>query len=113
MNDLITYILAFNTNDSFIIDRKIQQHTYLEDDVEIHHTEERATFSNGAVMLKTTEFDETLDILNDSICPECWINYEIITQPQGEVISPKKKIFTSRCQESFWLKLQKTRTEIN
>ncbi|WP_305844292.1 hypothetical protein [Photobacterium leiognathi] len=100
MNDLITYIWH-NANDSSIIDRKIQQHTYLEDDVEIHHTEERATFSNGAVMLKTTEFDETLDILDDSVYPECWINYEIITQPQGEVISPKKKVFTSRCQSLF------------
>ena len=113
MTDLITYILAFNTNDSSIIDRKIQQHSYLEDGVEIHHTEERATFSNGAVMLKTTEFDKTLDIFDDSVCPECWINYEIITQPSEDVISPKKKIFTSRCQESFWLKLQKTRTELN
>lgn len=113
MNNLITYILAFNDDDPTIIDRQTQQKTLEENETNIHYTEERVAFSNGTVMLKTTEFDETLDILDDSVCPECWINYEIITQPHNGKITPKKKIFTSRCQESFWLKLQKTRANLN
>lgn len=113
MNNLITYILAFNDDDPTIIDRQIQQQTIEENETSIHYSDERVTFSNGAVIQKTTEFDETLDELDDSVCPECWINYEIITQPNNGKITPKKKIFTSRCQESFWLKLQKTRANLN
>ncbi len=113
MNNLITYILAFNDDDPTIIERQIQQQTIEENETSIHYTEERVTFSNGAVILKTTEFDETQDVLDDSVCPECWINYEVITQPSSVSITPKKKIFTSRCQESFWLKLQKTHANLN
>lgn len=113
MNNLITYILAFNDDAPEIIDRQKHQQTVKENETNIHYTEERVTFSNGTVMLKNTEFDETLDELDDSVCPECWINYEIITQPNKGLITPKKKIFTSQCQESFWLKLQKIRTNLH
>ena len=64
-------------------------------------------FTNGALIRQQVEFDEPVD--DDQVCQECWISYEVMEQPQSADITPRKKSFTNRCQETFWIKMNRQR----
>jgi hypothetical protein len=60
-------------------------------------------FNNGVKILCKTESDT---FQSDDICCECWISYEVV-HDGGYLIHPLKKQFYNRCQETFWMKMQK------
>lgn len=60
-------------------------------------------FNNGVKILCKTESDT---FQSDDICCECWISYEVV-HDGGYLIHPLKKQFYNRCQEKFWMKMQK------
>lgn len=49
-----------------------------------------------------------LPIQSDDLRQECWISYEVI-RDSGHAISPSKKQFCNRCQETFRMKMQASR----
>ena len=114
MNNLSIYALAMNSynTDLLIINDISHSYKYHENGVVVQTDERIVTFSNLVTIKVQHEFDQ-LDTVIDGICPECWITYEIISNPENVQITPVKKTFISRCQEAFWLKLNVIRAENN
>ena len=108
MNQLYTYIEAINRVDGkvFIVSQVVTDNSYKDQGVAVNSYETIFSFSNGVVLKYDVEFDEVP--LSSEVCAECWISYEIIDS-LTETISPTKKTFVNKCQESFWLKMQKHR----
>ncbi|GAJ68767.1 hypothetical protein MA13_contig00013-0042 [Edwardsiella piscicida] len=42
---------------------------------------------------------------NGSVCPECWIKWEVLNAEEVG-ITPRYKSFISECQQNYWLKQQ-------
>lgn len=112
MNNLYSYISASKSNKSTlkIINTTSYDHSFKDDLSMIDSKEIIIEFANGVTLKKTIETDKNEEV-NDALCSECWIDYEIISEPYNINIHPKKKIFTNHCQEDFWLKLNKIRSE--
>ncbi|EIZ2110762.1 hypothetical protein MOQ95_005502 [Salmonella enterica] len=60
-------------------------------------------FNNGVEIIHKMESDT---FQSDDVCRECWISYEVV-HDGGYAISPQKKQFYNRCQENFWMNMQK------
>ncbi len=106
MNNLFSYItLIKNSPDSkLIVDRVFTEET-VEDDWSItQYSEQIVTFQNGVVIKQTMENDlEASD--TDMACEECFIDYEVLKEPETCSVMPKSKNFINQCQEEFWLKI--------
>ncbi|MDC0610389.1 hypothetical protein OAP63_06615 [Vibrio sp.] len=105
MENLSCYVLSLQhpVSDLKLINLETENTRYFDDGVWIESSSELATFSNGVVLRKQQEIDHEDN--PEVVCDECWICYEVISAPDQLNITPKKKVFTNRCQESFWLKM--------
>ena len=59
--------------------------------------------------LSEKSFEED-GILTES--SEFWISYEVVAEPKGLNVRPKRKGFINKCQESFWLKINQVQTSV-
>lgn len=85
----------------------LEQGASVDGDIRVHWQKGEYQFSNGAVVSVHLEWDEVLE--EGAACPECWISYEVVNQPERAVISPQSKQFISHCQVGFWLRTLRTR----
>ncbi len=102
MNNLFTYVSAikFGSEKYSIEHQELHDRSYYDEDMYIDSKEKVVHFSNGVVLKEHVEFDSEQS--NDlDICPECWITYQVIEQPEGVSIRPNKKSFISRCKSLF------------
>ena len=76
-------------------------------DESLSATEQYFRFSDGTVIAKQSEMDSEERAECDQVCEEVWLKYQVATQPQAETIVPTQKSFTNRCQQSFWIKMQR------
>lgn len=108
MNSLFTYVLALKekVNGVSVLEQEFHQSTAVDGDIMIEKSELVVKFENGVTLKNQVERDQT-NKYSEQACSECWISYEIIFQPAEMEITPKKKIFTNQCQESFWIKINK------
>lgn len=108
LNSLFNYVLALEENVAGLsIIETVSDNSCVEDDgVVIEINELVVTFENGVMLKKQTERDHIAQI-NDEVCSECWITYEVLAQPKGVNVVPNRKNFTNHCQEVFWLKMNK------
>ncbi|OAN13138.1 hypothetical protein A3K86_15870 [Photobacterium jeanii] len=121
-NDLADYVRAIQAfekcNDSeCIAERRVIDNSYLDDDIWIESVETQFRFKNGVVIERLVESDhpvkakqaesQTLvdDAASNMVCAECWISYEVLTQPKERHITPRTKQFINSCQQAFWLKI--------
>ncbi|MCG9552913.1 hypothetical protein L1D16_04620 [Vibrio sp. Isolate31] len=112
MNRLSTYVLAIHSSHSQVRVVAQSQQQILTDNSEcIEETTTTYTFDNGVKIVCHTELDS---FQSEDACPECWIQYQVLESGSAaETISPQKKQFYNRCQETFWLKMQSIRDEPN
>lgn len=106
MNQLFTYIEAINGVDEKvrIVNKVITNNSYNDQGITVTSFESLLSFSNGVILKHCIEFDELPP--SSEVCAEYWISYEVIDS-STESVSPMKKTFINKCQESFWLKIQK------
>ncbi|MCE0494899.1 hypothetical protein [Vibrio salinus] len=112
MDNLFTYVsLIKNSPESeWIVKQTVEQET-VEDDWSVsHYSEQLFTFKNGVVIRKCME-KELGDTNPDIVCEECFINYEVLAEPEHLNVSPKSKNFINLCQEAFWLKINKAQNQ--
>eukprot|EP00764_Aduncisulcus_paluster_P010825 gnl/Carplike_NY0171/3894_a5253_395.p1 GENE.gnl/Carplike_NY0171/3894_a5253_395~~gnl/Carplike_NY0171/3894_a5253_395.p1 ORF type:complete len:114 (+),score=5.49 gnl/Carplike_NY0171/3894_a5253_395:28-369(+) len=109
MNDLYLYVsLIKNSNsDSFVVDRTSTGDVSEADGVLTEYIEQTVTFENGVIIKQCVEFEQG-EVAPDVVCAECWISYEVLSEPSGLDIWPKRKSFVNQCQEAFWLKMSMT-----
>lgn len=109
MNQLFTYIEAISNSEGAVnvLSNSTTDLSYIDQGVRVNNIENMITFSDGVVIKHSVEFDEVKP--SDEVCAECWITYEVIESIIGE-ITPMKKMFTNKCQESFWLRIQQHRS---
>lgn len=111
MNNLFTYILAMEENlvGLSVIETTLYDYSVEEVDTFIESSELVVKFENGVTLRKQTEVEQ-IEQVNDIICSECWITYQVLCQPDNLTITPNRKFFTNQCQEAFWLKINKVQT---
>lgn len=108
MNDLFKYVSALHEeNVEFsIAEQVLRESTAIEDGIFVESSELVVQFENGVTLKRQIERDHA-DRHDDDVCSEYWISYEVVSQPISLDVMPKKKTFTNRCQEAFWLKMNK------
>ncbi|MZI95662.1 hypothetical protein F9817_20990 [Vibrio sp. CAIM 722] len=107
MTSLFDYIAAVKSQPSSVFISTVEHNTVDDSDGDVPEEESWYRFTNGALIRQQVEFDEPVN--DDQVCQECWISYEVMEQPQSADITPRKKIFTNRCQETFWIKMNRQR----
>ncbi len=78
--------------------------SYSDDNLDVIRKQTDYDFTDGVTIRYVIEYDDVT--IDDNVCPECWINYNVITDPV-EAITLSKKSFYNRCQQQFWLKMMK------
>lgn len=113
MNNLSTYVAAINqvvvnkaASNEFITEQLFATDSSEDDGIVTESTERLVTFANGVQVKQTIEFDDVEEDA-DVVCAECWISYAVISAPEGLMIQPQRKHFINKCQEAFWLKMQR------
>ena len=103
---LITYIKAIHHQQTSVSISGRESYTrhYTDGEAEITTIEEVFRFNNGVVIRYAIEQDN-VPSGPEVMCEECWISYEVADAGALE-IRPVRKVFSHRCQESFWLKIQ-------
>lgn len=112
MNKLATYISAIknDTPDKLVSERLLTEDRVQDDGVVTAYTEQTVRFVNGVTIQQSIEMDlENAD--HTTACRECWISYEVISEPADLNILPKRKVFVNECQETFWLKINMRQRE--
>lgn len=111
MNHLFTYVSALSeaADGLSIVNTVLTESSSEEHGAFVERSELIVYFDNGVQLKKETERDHA-DTLSDDVCNECWISYNIICQPESLNVTPVSKVFSSPCQESFWLKINKIQT---
>lgn len=106
MNSLITYIKAIHNQSAGVSVNDSESNTcsYSDDGAEITKNQTIYRFDNGVIISYTVEQDN-IPSGPEVICEECWISYEVVESGPLK-ITPLRKVFSNRCQESFWLKVQ-------
>lgn len=102
MNNLSTYVSTIkNTSESeFVVKRSVNEESIEEDGIVTKHSEEVITFKNGVVTKQSIENEIGAADL-EMACEECFITYEVLSEPVGYCIKPKRKNFINNCQERF------------
>lgn len=85
-----------------IIRHETLHNTHHDDGLDIQTSSEQFYFSNGSIIQKDTEQD-SLPVEVEA-CSECWIQYQVLQQPQDTHITPAKIQFNSHCREQYWVK---------
>jgi hypothetical protein len=106
MSNLCTYVSAINSElpNELIVEKALSEESFEENGILTENSELVVIFSNGVTIKQSVELDSNI-IVPGMACAECWISYEVISEPKEIDISPKQKSFTNKCQESFWLKI--------
>lgn len=106
MNNLFTYVSAIKSElpNELIVEKILSEESYEDNGVLTENSELIVTFKNGVTVKQSVELDSNIKV-SDMTCAECWISYQVILEPEGVNISPKRKNFINKCQESFWLKI--------
>jgi len=109
MNNLFSYVSALKESDPLlpITAQRTADNSYTDDGVEISSSEVITEFANGVTLKQQIEFDSSEQPYKQ-VCAECWISYEVLFEPENVTVRPKKKSFINSCQESFWLKINKS-----
>lgn len=107
MDNLCAYIASIKgeATEPVIVCRTSRDNSYTDQDLTVDSQESVFSFSNGVVVKYSTESDQ--DDSDERLCPECWISYEVLSEPAGLQVRPRHKTFISHCQELFWLKINK------
>ncbi|MGR5146870.1 hypothetical protein ACQKP8_10040 [Photobacterium alginatilyticum] len=107
MNNLFSYVAAIKGEavGLELVSQESADKSYIDQDINVDCKESLFHFSNGVIIKHCSESEEFE--ANALVCPECWISYEVISEPVNTLVRPKRKTFTNICQESFWLKLNK------
>ncbi len=111
MDNLFTYIAAIkgHSSDVVIATQETHSHQYIDDGVEVNEEQTSYVFNNGVVLQYRSEKDSlngTPEHTADNVCEECWISYQIV-ESDVYAIRPMKKVFNNKCQEAFWVKIQR------
>lgn len=103
MNTLASYIKAIHNQTSVVsvVSESHKAGGYIDEGIEVNEVEKTYHFDNGVVIKHKVEQD---NLSSDQLCDECWISYDVMDFNQL-TITPQRKIFYNRCQESFWLKM--------
>lgn len=106
MHALHRYIAAINAavSDATISQRTLTDNRYEEAGLEIVSQQGLYTFCDGVVVRRRFEMEQD-PADSAQACPECWIDYQVISTPQGVEVSPRQKAFSNKCQELFWLRM--------
>jgi hypothetical protein len=106
MNQLFFYVtlIKHDPENAFIVDRQSCEEHTSDDWSTSCISEQILTFKNG-VKIKQSIEKETEASQPDVACEECFISYEVLTEPSDCEIMPKTKRFINQCQEAFWLKM--------
>ena len=80
-------------------------------DESLSSEEQSFYFADGAVISRQSEVDSDDNEFNDQMCKEVWIRYQVKIHPSINTIHPAQKSFTNRCQQSFWIKMQRQQAE--
>lgn len=108
-NDLATYVAAIRDPhpSGVIAGRKVKKDNWVaEDGMTTEYQEQTVEFINGVVIRQTIE-QEQPEADMEQLCPECWIRYDVVSQPEGVCVLPQQKNFVNNCQEVFWLKARR------
>ncbi|MBV1841303.1 hypothetical protein [Photobacterium ganghwense] len=110
MENLSSYILAIHQPDARFAITNAVSHTRMEKeaDIEVEEQETVYTFENGVVIRYTLENSTEL---TEQSCDECWVTYEVLDNLN--LVSPKRKTFYNRCQETFWLETHQLRAALD
>ena len=106
MNNLFTYVSVINStsDNEFIVERNVVEELVEDDGMVIHYSEQIVKFKNGVTIKQS--MDKEVGASNpEVVCEECFINYEVISEPENYDITPKHKNFINHCQETFWIKI--------
>ncbi|HIF9235821.1 TPA: hypothetical protein ACX6QH_002179 [Photobacterium damselae] len=108
MIPLYNYIAAIKGHnlEQRIASTDIEKYVVNDDGVLVETLIKTVKFEDGVVVQLEEEFEQ-VHFQEEGVCPECWISYEVLFSPESINISPNKKHFINRCQESFWLKINK------
>ncbi|MEZ8096166.1 hypothetical protein L4D00_15210 [Photobacterium swingsii] len=111
MDNLFTYIAAIkgHSSDVVITNQATHSHQYIDDGVEVNEEQTSYVFNNGVVIQYHSEKDSIDGIAGhaaDNVCEECWISYQVL-ESGVYAIRPMKKVFNNKCQEAFWVKIQR------
>lgn len=101
MDNLADYVNAIKNGKNVICIEELWNRDDLAE-VEISHMTWR--HDSGVVISCICE-NELVQPLSD-ICPECCIKWGIV-DAAGRDIRPREKTFRSKCQESYWLKMNR------
>lgn len=117
MHQLYRYIAAIKGEQSSIklVDRIAVDTSYDDAGVRVEGEEVTFRFSNGVSLDMKTEFEHLSpenEGADDLICSEYWISYRVSSVPPGLSVTPQEKFFTNRCQEAFWLKMQRIQADL-
>lgn len=108
MDALFHYIQAINAHDSgALISESQVSHEQSEDEWStMVRTTQTVRFANGAVVQKIQETEQAVSPNPDVVCADCWLSYEVLSDPDEGQIRPRQKQFSNLCQQAFWLKVQ-------
>ncbi|AGH81644.1 hypothetical protein PCNPT3_08530 [Psychromonas sp. CNPT3] len=106
MNNLFTYVSAINDSDAgeFVVERKRVEESEEHDGIITYYSEQIVKFKNGVIIKQCVEKDANFSH-PEVVCEECFINYDVLFEPDNYDITPKQKNFINHCQEIFWLKI--------
>ncbi|HIF9060071.1 TPA: hypothetical protein ACX6MH_000216 [Photobacterium damselae] len=108
---LYNYIAAIkgHSSEQRIASTDIEKYAVNDDGILAERLTKTVKFEDGVVVQLKEEFEQ-VQFQEEGVCPECWISYEVLFSPESIDISPNKKHFINRCQESFWLKINKAQS---
>lgn len=106
MQHLAQYVGAIHQPKQYpalhIIRHETQHNTQHDDGLAIQSSLEYFYFNDGSIIQKDTEQDN--QPVEVEACSECWIQYQVLQQPQGAQITPTKIQFNSHCREQYWVR---------
>ncbi|MBD1577009.1 MULTISPECIES: hypothetical protein [Vibrio] len=109
MNNLFNYVAAIKNDETHKIKKwECKSEELNEEDGVVTEIKEYDFFFHNGVVIKQSIEREIGEMDSDLVCQECFISYELISEPTSLDIRPKRKNFINICQESFWLKINKT-----
>ncbi|MGL1956797.1 MAG: hypothetical protein OCD00_05710 [Colwellia sp.] len=106
MNNLFTYVSTINSPyaGKFVVERKTVKESVENDGIITNYSEQIVKFRNGVIIKQCVEKDGIFSN-SEVVCEECFINYEVLFEPDNYDVKPKRKSFINHCQETFWLKI--------
>jgi hypothetical protein len=103
MDKLITYVAAIHGHAGPVsmVAHAVSRDSWTDQGIEVSRDEVEYRFDNGAVIRRSVEQDRAP---TDLLCAECWIDFDVVRQPDGQPIRPTRITFDNACRETFWLR---------